>query len=134
MTGFQIQVSIPFAGPSGSCAKELMQRTSRQLREQLHCAVLGMSGGGEMTFGRQVPPKPLSHSSTFFPRLGVCRVVSLTCFSLLSLTAAAQSIFSFLQEVITEVPLEWLIGSALGSGWPILEPAETVSLGHGVSS
>ena len=87
-----------------------------------------------MTFGRQVPPKPLSHSS-FFPRLGVCRVVSLTCFSLLLLTAAAQSIFSFLKEVIiTEVPLEWLIGSALGSGWSILEPAETVSLGHGVSS
>ena len=111
-----------------------MQRTSRQLREQLHCAVLGMSGGGGLTFGRQVPTKPLSHSSAFFPRLGGCRVVSLTRVSILSLTAAAHRVLSFLQEVITEVPLEWLIGSALGSGWSILEPAEAGSLGHGVSS
>ena len=52
----------------------------------------------------------------------------------LAYSCCTQSFLSFLQEVITEVPLEWLIGSALGSGWSIVEAAETGSLRHGVSS
>lgn len=69
-------------------------------------------------------------SPSFFTDFGVCRIVSLTFFSFLSLTAIVQWILPFVKYVFREVPPASLFGSALSRGGSLLELAGTSSVLH----
>jgi len=69
---------------------------------------------------------------SFSSDFGVCRAVSLTFFSLLSVTAAVQRLLSFLKNVFAEALPVLLSGSALASSGSVLEPAGTGCLTWGM--